>query len=68
MTREEVQESLTKYRDYLVANGVRVLSAAVYAEHEGRGFVVYGGGEDMLREMALITEARQLGYELKVRP
>ena len=68
MTREELQESLIKYRDYLGANGVRVLSASMYVEHEGRGVVVYGGSEEMLREMALITEASQLGYELKAMP
>lgn len=68
MTREELKESLTKYRDYLVANGVRVLSATVYAEHEGRGVVIYGGNEEMMREMACIMEAHQFGYELKVVP
>lgn len=65
MTREEMQESLVKYRDYLVANGIRVLSAAVYVEVEGKAVVVYGGNEEMLREMACITEAGLLGYELR---
>lgn len=68
MTREEVQESLTKYHDYLVANGIRVLSAGVYVEVEGKAVVVYGGNEEMLREMHCITEAGLLGYDLKVRP
>lgn len=64
MTNDEFKEAVTKFLDYLEANGVHVLCQAMYIDEGQQGGIVCTGGEEMLTEMLLLAVLHKRGWKV----
>lgn len=61
MKELEIESDLRKFKEYLEANGVRVLAASLFVEVRSKERVAVLGNNEMLAEMAICTLAGMNG-------
>jgi hypothetical protein len=57
MTNEQIESDIFRFRDYLEANGARVLALTLFVEVGHRDSVCVVGNQEMVAEMSICSLA-----------
>lgn len=64
MNRHQIQEDLTRFLEYLEANGLRILAATILIDAGDRDVTITHGNNEMVIEMSLTNLAGINGYRI----